>query len=390
MGGKRALDTVSTEPGCNHTTMKRPAKYAKRLPGDPYHYVPLESDVGEDTPLELRVTLGEMALEDAFSVTLPSSYGRLRVAEFIDQVFPPTPQSQAMIRRYFDLKANPDLPEMYGSLLEVFSTWRSGRCTLRLFANNGPEIELADDIRRHLLVRQPGAVADRSTALLDLVVEQAYSAMDYAVRKGYAESRRQLLEWLRSHTMLYFMTNHGHLTDAEPASEDDTRLLPIANALCRRGFLTPVRNKEAFALTRQGTQVMAGMMSEAASYVERFDVFKDVLYRSESQSVEFDTGRGDDLRAQVYEAEGLDPVRVVFLLRLYDSTLDDFASEWREAIHDEGFFDEMLTPVVDHATVGDSLLDWIIESGLAYVEEQGEESRRLARDREVLARARDE
>jgi hypothetical protein len=32
------------------------------------------------------------------------------------------------------------------------------------------------------------------------------------------------------------------------------------------------------------------------------------------------------LRVQIFIAEGLDPVRTVFLLRLYDGTLDEFAS----------------------------------------------------------------
>ena len=59
------------------------------------------------------------------------------------------------------------------------------------------------------------------------------------------------------------------------------------------------------------------MVVEAESYIDRFDLFSDTLLEPDEE-VEFGTGVGEDLRVQVYGSEGVDPVRAVFLLLLYD------------------------------------------------------------------------
>ena len=97
---------------------------------------------------------------------------------------------------------------------------------------------------------------------------------------------------------------------------------------------------------------------------------------------------GEGGLAAVYEAEGLDPLRVVFLLLLYNGTLDSYEGDWREAIQREEFYDEVLAPIVDRPEVDGATIDSIIESGLTYLAERDEESTATARRRELLARAR--
>ena len=87
----------------------------------------------------------------------------------------------------------------------------------------------------------------------------------------------------------------------------------------------------------------------------------------------------------VYEEEGLDPLRTVFLILLYDSALDGNRSDWREAITDTEFYDDVLAPVVDHQRVDKAHLESIIESGFAYVDEREEQDRRLTAQREAIA-----
>ena len=111
---------------------------------------------------------------------------------------------------------------------------------------------------------------------------------------------------------------------------------------------------------------------------------------ADARNIEFGAGQGDDMRVEVYESEGLDPVRVVFLLRLYDSTLDRFVESWPEEIHAEGFFNEVLRPVLDHQRVDEDLLGLIIEAGYAHNEELAEEARERAFQREALRRIRSE
>ena len=73
-----------------------------------------------------------------------------------------------------------------------------------------------------------------------------------------------------------------------------------------------------------------------------------------------------DLRVQVLAAEGMDAHRAVFLLRMYDGTLDSFEESWLGRIEDEGFFDMLLEPAIDFGLVAEEELDRVIEAGYEY------------------------
>jgi hypothetical protein len=88
----------------------------------------------------------------------------------------------------------------------------------------------------------------------------------------------------------------------------------------------------------------------------------------------------------VYEAEGIDPIRAVFLLRLYDSSLDEHSDSWRELIHAEEFFNGLLRPVLDSPMVNAELMESIIESGYAQREEMAEADQERAAQSDTLRR----
>jgi len=348
--------------------------------------VPFESTSQAGMLVTLRVSLGEMDLQEALHVTLPSMYVRMSVREFLDKVFREGPAQDA-IRASFDLKENPDLPEMYDAVLEVFREWRNARCSLRFFANHGSEIALSDELRRHLMARMSDRQGGPADAMLDLVIEQRYRPLDYAIERGYADSKEHLVVWLQAHTLLYFLDRHEFKFEVDPKSEADQQLLPIACQLRETNLLESSQEASCFEITDEGRQVLANMIGETETYIDRYDVFQDVLYDWESESAMFGSGRGEDLRVPVYEAEGLDSLRTVFLLLLYDSVLDGYRSDWREAIADGEFYDELLAPVVDHQDVDKAQLESIIESGFVHVEEQDECSRKLAAQQKVMASA---
>ncbi len=129
------------------------------------------------------------------------------------------------------------------------------------------------------------------------------------------------------------------------------------------------------------------MIAETESYIDYFDVFKAVRYDADAQTIDFDVPGGEDLRAQVFEEEGLDAIRVVFLLRLYDGTLDAYADCWRERIHTERLFNDILRPVLDHQRADDALLGSIIESGFAHNEERAEQARERRAGEDAVRRA---
>ena len=119
-------------------------------------------------------------------------------------------------------------------------------------------------------------------------------------------------------------------------------------------------------------------------------MFKDVFFDADSGALEFGTGSGRDLRIQIYETEDLDPVRIVFLLRLYDSTFDEGLATWRDSIHSEQFFGELLSPIVNAERVDEEMVELILEAGYNINEEQFEASRGLESQEDLLRRIKDE
>ena len=77
--------------------------------------------------------------------------------------------------------------------------------------------------------------------------------------------------------------------------------------------------------------------------------------------MEFGTGRGVDLRVEAFMAEGLDPIRTVFLLRLYDGTLDARLRDWAEVIESEDFYEAVLEPVVNRDGADPAAMELAIE-----------------------------
>ena len=149
-----------------------PSKYWKELADFSIEYNPSKAYYVKHRPFTLQVSLGEMDLEDAFWVELGPEYVDSRLGDFLDNVFSGHRKQQAKFRSLIDVKENPDLPDMYIALLEIFADWRSGKCSLYFFANQGPEIKLTDRLDDHLSLMQSPEHGIDETPLLDLVIDQ--------------------------------------------------------------------------------------------------------------------------------------------------------------------------------------------------------------------------
>ncbi len=334
---------------------------------------------------ELRVTLGDMGLEDAFRLRLPPAMSRLTVGDLLDEVFLEEDAAQLRFLAALDIQANPDLPAMYEELLDIFAQWRRDDCTLRFFATQGAQVHLADRVEDHLNFHasQPGEHAVDAT--LDLAIEQTHDVLGRFADWGGGNGA--LMRWLQQRTFLYFMDKHRFRLSVDPSDKLSRGLLPIANELASRGLIAGSEESGVYEPTDEGEQLIQRMVVEAESYIDRFDLFSDTLLEPDEE-VEFGTGIGEDLRVQVYGSEGVDPVRAVFLLLLYDSTLDAYSETWQEAVHKEEFFNEILRPVLDHVRVDDELIGLVIESGYAHGEELSEAAEERAFEQDVLRRVR--
>ena len=366
-----------------------PSTYWKELADFSIEYNPSKADYVKHLPFTLQVSLGEMDLEDAFWVELGPEYVDSRLGDFLDDVFSGDRKQQAKFRSLIDVKENPDLPDMYTALLEIFADWRSGKCSLYFFANQGPEIKLTDRLDDHLsLIQSPEHGIDE-TPLLDLVIEQKLDVLDYLADAGYFKRKQTTMEFMQANMLMYFLDTHEYKLSVKPIYETDQNLLPIAKKLQAAKLIAPSDLDGTFAITGQGREAIGKTIAETDTYIDQYDVFKDVFYDPDGGALEFETGLGRDLRVQFYEYDGQDPVRVVFLLRLYDSTFDEASATWRESIQSEQFFGEILSPIINAERVDEAMVETILEAGYSFAEEQSDVTAEAESQDDLLRRIKE-
>ena len=348
----------------------------------------MQSSDHHNNPFRLRTHLRGMRPEDALEVVLPAEYTGLRIGELLEVIFPGDEEGRSHVEEMFDLRENPDLPEIYGVLLDVLSGWRLGDYRLKISATDDTVLELSDRTAGLLRPSEPCSSGHPSYPVLDLVMEREFPSLDHAVQKGYWEDKATLIQWLRSLTLLYFLDKHEFKLSPDPSTDTDRRLLALAEDLVEDRIILPSEETGCFRITENGRRFLGSQIAETESYIDRYDLFKDVAYEEEGGTVEFGSGPGEDMRVQIYIDEGLDPVRTVFLLRLYDGSLDEFTGNWQERIHDESFYNEVLEPVMDHHRVENGLIGQIIESGFAHLEEEMAEERESRSNLQILEKVR--
>ena len=362
------------------------SKYQKALANFSIDYDPAKAFYVKHRPFIFQVSLGEMQLEDAFWVELGPEYVNFRLGDFLDIAFPRNKRQQSKISSMLDVKENPDLPDMFIALLEIFAEWRDGKFSLNFFINQGPEIKLTDRLDDHLSLMQSPEHRIAETALLDLVIDQNLDVLDYLTTTGYIKNKQTTIEFMQANMLMYFLEKHHYKLLVAPIDDIDKNLTPIARKLASVNLIKPTDTEPIFEISEEGRQAIGRTIAETETFIHQYDVFKDVYYDSASGALEFNTGRGRDLRVQVYEYEDLDPVRVVFLLRLYDGTFDEALATWRESIHSESFFGEILSPIINGARIDDDMVEMVVEAGYNFAEVRFETATEVDSQEELLKR----
>ncbi len=318
----------------------------------------------DDTAFVLRITLGDMPIEDGFWIALPDDISSLLLRGLFGRVFPTNPSLQRPFVERLDASRNPDLPDMYDALVEIFARKELGLCSVDSHVNHGPKLDDSAVVSNHLTKIDTPPV-------LDLVLEQRFSAIDYSIRRGEFRDVDEALTWMRSRVLLFFLGASDYALPTEPADDDDVdaTLLPVAQALVDEGLVERSEETWQLELTELGQETVNGMIDEAETVIERYEVFADVLYDSETGDCEFDSGAGIDLRIPVYEAEGLSAARAVLLVELCDGEFAQMVDDWRTAIHEREFFEALLLPVVERPLISPSALDMIIDAGFELMEQ---------------------
>ena len=337
----------------------------------------------QDNAFTLRASLEGMAPEDCLLLQMPGSSLGLSVSQLLDGAFPATKEERDAFGAQFDLRDNPDLPDIYAVFLAVCEEWRDWRCALQLTTEAGEEVDLSTPVSM-LIISTPGA------AQLSLHLEQRYCAIEYAVRHEFWSGREELLDWMRGLTVLYFIDKHevslSSASDSAPALQRALDSLQSVGAVALPDDPS-TSEPPSFAITPEGRMLIASLLDETEGIIDNFDLYKDVAVDADAEAVEFDTGRGLDLRVEAFLAEGIDPIRAVFLLRLYDGTLDLRLTDWRTAMEDDLFYEGILEPVVNRDGADASEMELVVESGLSFLEEREERAKREQVEREILRRA---
>ena len=343
------------------------------------------------------------------------------MADLLDRAFPASPQERQRIAAQFgpgtcNYRANPDLPGIYAVFTAACEEWRDWRCALLAAAASGAPLTLTAPVSA-LLTAGPWAdpgptmgselaespsprpeLAEERMDLLALRLEQRYCAIEYAVRHGLWPSRRELLGWMRSLTALYFLDKHE--VPLHPAAAPDTApaLREALASLKSQGLIAappppgpdgggPPGDEAPYAITPLGRSFIGELLSETESLIDQYDHYKDAVVDLDRETAEFDTGRGADLRVEAFLTEGVDPIRAVFLLRLYDGTFDHRRRDWQDAIEDEKFYEGILEPAVNRDGAAPEVMELVIESGLSWLEERQEQARREESERRILRQA---
>ena len=348
-------------------------KYAKPLDTHP---VPWRSSSVADSEFVLRITLGEMPIEDGFWMTLPNDLAPLSLGKLFKRVFPSDRSLQQPFLERLDVKGNPDLPDMYDALVEIFVREELGLCAADTYVNHGPKLDGSATIGQHLATND-------NPHVLDLVLEQRFSAIDYAVRREDFRDAGEALTWMSSRVLLYFVGAIEYVLPTEPDDNADTALLPFAQSLVEEGLVERPADSGTFEITELGMEALHEMTAEAENVIERYEVFADVLCDPESGECDFGAGLGIDLRIPVYEAEALSPVRAVLLVELCTGEIERMDDDWRLAMQDREFFEELLLPVVERPLIDEEDLDAIIDAGFAFMEQQAREASMVDEDAQL-------
>ena len=323
--------------------------------------------------ITLQITLGDMPVEDSFWVTTSVDTTRT-VYDLLNSVFPDSAEDAVAIQKTLDVRSNPDLPEMYQELQEVILQWRDGLAQVDFKSASGNDILLGDPVSRYITTSN-----DRGNAV-QLVMEQRLDPLTAYQRAD--GNRDEFIQWMQGCTLIYFMDKHHYTLPTEPeAQTHDWRLLPIADELESLSFIAPSRTEDRYEIISKGRGFLGNLIAETESYIRRFDVFSDILPGRGLQPTVFDSGRGLDLRVQIFQDQGIDPFRAVFLLRMYDGILDGYKDSWRADIHEPEFFNKLLEPTLDHNRVDNDDLDWVIDQGLEHVQKRADNPGNAARSR---------
>ena len=319
----------------------------------------------------LQVHLAGPSNENDFEMVIALAQRNLSVADLIDYLWPPCegPYSEPD----FDEGKNPDSGEIYRLCGRAINDSRSQKCSINFKTGMGA-IGHTDTIDAHI-----------HNGILNLIVNYQYTPFQYAVARNYYETCKKIIDALQTQLMIHYLDRYTHILSNVAGDESHSGLLATANRLVEDDLLEYGEGQEGYEVTETGYRAMEIQVTDTEMMIERYDIFSDVDIDEETSETAFGSAMGLDIRVQVYEAEGIDPIRAVFSRMLYDNGLSRGTDlNLIDALCDKDFFSKSLEPVVNRDEVAATILDDVINDGLTLIEEDMEAREAHERHRRLL------
>jgi hypothetical protein len=355
--------------------------YDKDAEGVMLDYMPSDIRDYDGTEFDLRVTLGDDPLDDAFWVTVPGTDESLALRQIIDTyLLGSSKEDRDRIRESLDTDANPDLPQLWLAVRRAFDDVAKGKATIRFHLNKGPaDIKLDEPAARHFS-RAYSQEHGFDYRLIDLVLE----VTDIPGINLPPEQRAAMIRGFRGLLLLYLMDRFKRDFTFEGQAFDEVGVEQVADWMVTEGWLDLSAKdigdtyKGVYIRKDEGNRILREAVRETDRLISTYDQFSDVTVDEEPPR--FRTGRGEDLRVHVYAAEGLDPLRAAFLMNLENGYFD---ANWQAVFKDEAWFNELLAVAGAASPVSPQKLERIIRAGKAWAINNRNESYRARRSSDV-------
>lgn len=325
---------------------------------------------GDDESLVLRITLGDMELLDGFYISLPVDATNISVEELLaEYVLCEKEEDRATVKQKLAHDSNPDLLDIYNSLLWLFNQAESGNIIFSYHINNGAsDISPSDSVSIHQQIHQTST--GNSYNLLDLVLE-VYDNLDPF--SGMTDDQKEpILRDFNALLILYYMDRFGYQPETkEPESNQYSSALEYLAS----EDMGLIRFMEEWSITPAGYELLDNVIDEAEFYIDNYDIYGDVYIKG-TTVIRFGTEYGENLIVPVFIREGIDPYRALFIAALYLGNLDHLIAALDASLSEETFV-ELFSLIAHSPDIRADILNRVIHEGKLSIERRQLREKRL-------------
>ncbi len=341
----------------------RRQQYEKELPGADCLFQPPELDEYRDDAWDIRVSIGEAPLDEAFYITVedPTAVSRT-IGELLDKY-----ALNPALRDQLDVADNPDLPFMQEELMQYRANEKQGLLNVEYYVNHNPEpgpVELHSAAADYMGVCRYHD-GSHDYRLLDLVlVPTVPDASTYEEeRMGRELGRIFLLRLIGYHSAAgtdAFRALEQHPLMAEYVGSGqgggNFRFCTAMRRLETEGLVrrTTPDGKHELVVTDKGREAIREIDEETARLGREYDLFDSVGISPPALGIP----DGFDVRVQMMEYNGIDCARSV-LLRILDMWPGDYLAGdvWQGAYEDSTFIRVVLEALAYKTNFSCEVLD---------------------------------